>query len=65
MKKNIITIDLNKWTTQVEKARISGIPLSTLSYRVKRTLEGKTKSPIETMEIPELNITLVRKNADL
>lgn len=65
MAKNILRIDLDKWITQAEKAKLTGIPLSTLSYRVKRTIDGTTKSPIEIKQIPALNITLVRKDIEL
>lgn len=63
MKNKVLTIDLNKWCTQQDKARISGIKLTTISQQVKRTKEGKTKTPIEILELPELNgLTLVKRH---
>lgn len=60
-KYRILTIDLNEWCTQQEKARDSGDKLSTISRRVKRTKENDTQSPIDIYDIPELNITLVKR----
>lgn len=60
-KKNIITIDLDIWTTQARKAEQEGIKLSTLSRQVKRSIENDTNSPIPYWTIPELGITLVKK----
>jgi hypothetical protein len=60
-KENIISIDLNVWQTQAQYAKEKKIKLSTLSYRVLRSLKGTTPNPIECWQIPELGITLVKK----
>lgn len=60
-KYRILTIDLNEWCTQQEKAHVSGDKLTTISRRVKRTKENDTQSPIDILEIPELGITLVKR----
>lgn len=60
-KKNIITIDLDVWTTQKEKAKELGITAEGVNHRIRRTLNGTCKSPIESWHIPELNLTLVKK----
>lgn len=60
-KYRVLNIDLNEWCTQQEKAEATGDNLSTISRRVKRTKENDTQSPIEIFDIPELNITLVRR----
>ena len=60
MEQRIITIDLNKWTTQVDKARNtigkSGDPVS-VEYISKLIRVGKLKSKY----IKELGITLVER----
>lgn len=57
---NIIRIDLNKWTTQAQKARTyqgkNGTGCST-EYISKLIKHNK----IKTLRIPELNIVLVEK----
>lgn len=58
-KKNIVTIDLNVWTTQATYARITGISLSTIGVQVKRVKEG-IANRIEILEVPQLAITLVK-----
>ncbi len=61
-KNNVITIDLNIWTTQKEKAKELGLTPEAISRRIKRTTEGKNvKFPLEGWHIEELNLTLVRK----
>lgn len=60
-KHRIVTIDFNEWCTQQEKSTNGGGKLTTISRRVKRTKDNDTQSPIDILEIPELNITLVRR----
>lgn len=60
-KHRILTIDMNEWCTQQEKSKSTGDNLSTISRRVKRTKDNETQSPIEIYDIPELNITLVKR----
>ncbi len=62
-KKNTITIDLDYWTTQARKAEIDKVPYQYIRQKVVRSQRGETKSPIETLHIPELGITLVPKDA--
>lgn len=61
-KNKIITIDLNIWCTQQQKAIDTGIKLNTISQQIKRTKEGKTINPVEILEIPELNnLVLIKR----
>jgi hypothetical protein len=60
-KANTITIDLDKWTTQTNKAKLLGLNESTIRQRVIRTKQGKGNAIEEYLHIPELNLTLVRK----
>lgn len=60
-KNNIVTIDLNEWCTQQQKAKEQGIKLNTLSQQIKRTKAGTTSTPIEYWEIPELNNLILVK----
>jgi hypothetical protein len=60
-KANIITIDLDVWTTQTQKAKSLGLNESTIRQRVLRTKLGKGNIKEEYMDIPELNLTLVKK----
>jgi hypothetical protein len=63
-KKNIITIDLDKWATQAQKAVIDGVRPQYIRQRVVRSIAGETKAKfIKTWHIPELGITLVDKTA--
>ncbi len=54
-KDNIITIDLNKYCTQQQYAKDTGIKLNTISQRIKRIKAGESKINIDFIEIPELN----------
>lgn len=56
-------IDLNEWTTQLNKSIDKDIKLNTISQQIKRAKEGKSGSAgIEFMEIPQLNgLILVKK----
>lgn len=57
-----ITIDLDTWCTQQDKARLTGQRLNTISQQVKRTKAGQTSKPVEILEIPELNnLVLVKR----
>ena len=60
-KSNIIEIDLNIWTTQTQKAKDLGLNESTIRQRVNRTRKGKGLIKEEFRDIPELNLTLVKK----
>lgn len=60
-KKNIVVIDLNTWTTQTNKAKLLGLNESTIRQRVLRTKLGKGSITEEYWDIPELNLTLVKK----
>jgi hypothetical protein len=60
-KNNIITIDLNVWTTQTQKAKDLGINESTIRQRVSRYKRGKGTINEITWHIPELSLTLVKK----
>ena len=58
---NLLIIDLNVWTTQTQKAHDSSIKLTTISQQIVRTKKGQTPNPVEYWEIPQLGITLVKK----
>ena len=58
---NILKIDLDKYCTQAEYARITGTKLATVSQWVKRSIAGKGLKRIDYKEIPELGLTLVAK----
>lgn len=60
-KNNTITIDLNVWTTQTQKAKDKGLNESTIRQRVSRTKKGKGLIKEEYWHIPELDLTLVKK----
>jgi hypothetical protein len=62
-KKNTITIDLDEWTTQAEKAKLDKVRPQYVRQRVVRSIAGETKAKfIKTWHIPELGITLVDRN---
>ena len=63
-KGNVVTIDLDVWVTQAEKARIDGVRDQYVRQRVVRSQQGKTSRFIETWTIPELGLTLVPRDAD-
>jgi hypothetical protein len=54
-KDNIITIDLNKYCTQQQYAKETGIRLNTISQRIKRIKAGESKQALDFIEIKELN----------
>lgn len=58
---NQITIDLSLYCTQAEYSRETGIKLGTISQWVKRAKAGKVPAKIEYYDIPELQITLVKR----
>lgn len=58
---NILKIDLDKYCTQAEYARITGVKLVTVSQWVKRSIAGEGVKRIDFKEIPELGLTLVRR----
>lgn len=60
-KNNTVTIDLDVWTTQTAKAKDMGLNESTIRQRVNRTKKGKGLIKEEYWNIPELNLTLVKK----
>jgi hypothetical protein len=62
-KKNTITIDLDIWTTQAEKAKIDKVRPQYVRQRVVRSISGETKAKfIKTWRIEQLGITLVDRN---
>jgi hypothetical protein len=54
-------IDLKEWCTQAKYAASTGYKLNTISRWVKRAKDGEGKIKIEYLDVPELDITLVRK----
>ena len=59
---NKIVIDWSKYCTQAEYARTNKIKLGTLSQWIKRAKAGESiPHDIEYLEVPELNITLIKK----
>ncbi len=54
------TIDLQGWITQSEYARKYGYKLSTVSRWVKRAKDGEGSLKIQYLDVPDLNITLVK-----
>jgi hypothetical protein len=60
-KTNIVTIDLDKWCTMAEKARLLGLNESTIRQRVWRFNNNKAGKKEECLSIKELNITLVKR----
>lgn len=60
-KKNIITINLDKYCTQANYATEYNVKLSTVSQWVKRKIDGKSNK-VEILEIPELNnLVLIKR----
>ena len=51
---NVITIDLDKWTTQAQRAKAKGC---SIQYINRLSKQGK----IASLNIPQLNIVLVEK----
>lgn len=61
-KKNLLIIDLDKYCTQAEYARITGVLLPTVSQWVKRSKEGKGQKRIGYMDLEaSLGLTLVER----
>lgn len=63
-KDNIITIDLNEWTTPARKAEAKGRSESYYRQRIRRTRLGKLtglKAEV-SWDIPELSLVLVKKD---
>jgi hypothetical protein len=58
---NIISIDLSKWLTQSQYAKLVGIRLNTISQRIKRDKEGQGTANFNYWTIPELGITLIER----
>ena len=61
-------IDLNKWVTQSEYARLHKIPLGTVAQWVKRARDRKINKPkrkiqpkVEILDVPQLGMTLIRR----
>lgn len=63
-KANIITINLDEWTTPARKAEAKGKSESYIRQRIRRTRTGHlTGTKAETSwEIPELSLVLVKKD---
>jgi hypothetical protein len=63
-KNNIVAIDLDVWTTMAKKAAELKLSESTIRQRVHRAKAGKSISEEkkeDTLEIPELDLVLVKK----
>lgn len=61
-KKNIITIDLDVWTTPAVKARELGLSESIIRQRIHRTNIGKPgNKPEKAWYIDELKLVLVKR----
>jgi hypothetical protein len=58
----VITIDLSQWATVTQYAREKDANPNTIAQRVRRTLNKTTLKPLELWHIPELGITLIRRN---
>lgn len=57
-----ISIDLSDYITQAEYARINDRKLGTVSQWIKRAKAGESiPVSIEYIDIPELNITLIKR----
>jgi hypothetical protein len=54
-------IDLADWQPQIKYANANNLNLSTVSKWVMRIKAGSKTQPIEILEIPELEMVLVRK----
>ena len=63
-KTNIITIDLNVWTTPARKAEALNKSESYIRQKIRRTRTGKLigDKAEETLVIPELSLVLVKKD---
>lgn len=60
-KKNLLVIDLDKYCTQAEYARITGTNLATVSQWVKRSIARQGLKRIGYKEVPQLGLTLVER----
>jgi hypothetical protein len=60
MKKNITVIDWSVWGTQKNYAQLTGRKLSAVSQQLLRTKKGTSIRPLKYMDIPELQVTLIR-----
>lgn len=60
-RKNLLVIDLDKYCTQADYARISGTKLATVSQWVKRSIAGEGVKRIGFKEVPQLGLTLVER----
>jgi hypothetical protein len=62
-KNNIVTIDFNVWCTQQQLAELTSTNLSTISMKVKRTLDGTAGkgNSVDYLRIEQLNLTLVKR----
>jgi len=55
-------LDLSKYLTQAQYAKLHGYKLGTVSQWIKRLKAGESiPHNIEYLEVPELNITLIKK----
>lgn len=63
-KGNTITIDLDYWVTQAEKARLDGEKDQYVRQRVVRAQQA-VKADIEIWTIPELGLTLIKRDQRL
>lgn len=60
-KDNLLIIDLDTWTTQKDYAKLVGKEFAAIRQQLKRTKKGTCKEPLEYLDVPELNITLIKK----
>ena len=61
-KNNTPLLDLTKYYTQAQFAKVHGYKLGTVSQWIKRAKAGESiPHDIEYLEVPELNITLIKK----
>lgn len=60
-KKNMLVIDLDKYCTQADYARIANVPLPTVSQWVKRSKANEGVKRIGYLEVEALGLTLVER----
>lgn len=61
MNRKTITINLNEWQTQINYCRENNVNTATLGWWIKRTKLNQGIIRIEFLDIPELNLTLVKR----
>lgn len=58
---NILKIDLDRYCTQAEYARLTGTKLATVSQWVKRSIANEGNKRIGYKQVVELGLTLVER----